>query len=534
MNRPGRRKVRLKRKVRRALIVTVLILAVTAVLGAATYHFATLDKKYSVVDATGKEKKLTLTEMKKMLDVQTFYPGIRIDGVDISGKTKEEAAALLTGVSAIDASQVNISLAVDNMNYPIDFSAIKISSNFNDVINEAYNYGRVNTQADEVQSIIGRYETVARLQNTAIDYSTSTAADPAALGAEVHALLDPLESPAENAKATSFDTNSLAFVIEESSAGLDIDIDAAIAEINAAIAAGEYVKTIPVSSTVLEPDMTKEELSSHLGLVSSCTTKTTGDINRNTNISLVCKTINGLILQPGETFNFNESVGERTAENGYKEAGGIFDGTVRMELGGGICQANGTLFHSVMKADLQIDERYPHSWPSTYVDIGTDATVTWNGVNFQFTNNTSYPVAIRAYYYDQEVTVQIYGRPVENDMKIQIVGVVVTSTPPGPTEYVADPLAPAGTNTIIRSPHNEIKAECYKVYYQDGVEIKRELAFTSSYRAITGKISVGLLAPDGTICPMDPLTGVVTMPSVTPTVTPSPAAEPVVTEAPAA
>lgn len=534
MNKPRRRKVRLKRKVRRALIVTILFLAVITVLGAATYHFAALEKRYPVMDGSGKEKKLTVTEMKKTLDIQTFYPGIRINGVDMSGKTKEEAAALFTGASAFDASQVDITLAVDNENYPIDFTDVKISSNLTDIINEAYNYGRTNAQTDEVQALIGRYETVVRLQNAAIDYSTSNVADPAALDAEVHALLDPLEIPAEDAKATSFDTDSLTFVIEESSAGLDIDIEAAIDSINAAIRDGEYVKTIPVSSTILEPDMSKEELSSHLGFVSTCTTKTTDVTNRNTNISLVCKRINGLVLQPGETFNFNEYVGERTAEKGYQEAGGIFDGTVRLELGGGICQANGTLFHSVMKADLQIDERYPHSWPSTYVDIGTDATVTWNGVNFQFTNDTEYPVAIHAYYYDREVTVQIYGRPVDNGMKIQIEGVVVSSTPPDPTEYVADPLAPAGINTTLRSPHNEIKAECYKIYYQDGVEIKRELAFTSSYRAITEKLSVGVLALDGSICPMDPLTGVVTMPAITPTVTPSPAAEPAVTVAPAA
>jgi len=520
-----------KNNTRKAVVITAVALLVLAAAGAATYFFATMEKTYPVIDASGQKQKMTIAELKTELDVQTIYPGITINGVDMSGKTKTEAAAVFAGDPSLDAPEVNIVLSVDGVDYPLDPAVIKIASNLPAVIDEAFAYNRTSTKTVEAEALVERYENLVLLTKTTKNFVTEYTADTAAVDAAVHVVLDPLVIKAVDAAATSFDKEELVFVVSESSPGLDIDIDTAIKDVKTAIDAKEYVSTITVATTVVEPTITKEMLTSTLGLVSSTTTQTTKDENRNTNIYLVCKIIDGLVLQPGETFNFNDVVGKRTAERGFKEAGGIFDGTLRQELGGGICQANGTLFHSVMMADLKINERNPHSWPSTYVDVGTDATVTWDGVNFRFTNNTDYPVAIHAYYQDRTVTMQIYGRPVADGMTIKIEGIETSNTPPGPVEYVADPLTPVGTlNVQLRKPHNRITAECYKIYYKDGEEVKRVLAYSSTYNAITEKISVSVLAPDGiTIYPMDPLTGIVTLPTpVPPVVTPDPAAPPAV------
>jgi vancomycin resistance protein YoaR len=520
----------------KAVIIVLIALIVVAAVGTAAYYFspAPKEKTYTVSDAGGQTQTLTVEELKSALDIQTFYPGITINGVDMSGKTKEQAAAFLAGDPTSDKPAVAINLDVDGVSYPLDKSAVTITSNLSSVIDEAYNYNRTSTNTDEAAALVERYQTLVTLAQTPKNYTTEYSADTAQIDSAVHAILDPLEKDAVDAVATSFDITKLSFVITDSAEGRSFDTDKAISDVKAAVNAQEYTKTISVNSTVIEPKVTKDTLTSTLGLVSSTTTRTTDISNRNTNIDLVCKTIDGLVLQPGASFNFNKFVGERTAEKGYKEAGGIFDGTLRQELGGGICQANGTLYHSVLAADLQVDERHPHSWPSTYVDTGTDATVTWDGANFQFTNNTNYPVAIHAYYKDRTVTVSIYGRPVADGMKIQIVGVVLSNTAPGPTEYVADPLTPAGTKTTIKTAHNAISAQCFKVYYKDGVEVKRVLASTSTYNAIAEKIGVGVLAPDGTLYTVDPVTGVVNIPGVTPTVTPPAGTTPTATSAPTA
>lgn len=507
---------------RKALVFVAIALGIIVVAGAATaIYLATREQTYPVTDASGQVRRMTAEEMKKELDVQTFYPGILINGVDMSGKTKAGAAAVFADEPTLDSPDVKITLTVDNAEYPLDSSVIKIASNLPAVIDEAYNYNRTSENPDEAQALVERYETLMQLKKNTKNYVTQYTAETAAIDEEVHRVLDPLQVLPVDAAATSFDKETLAFIVSESSEGRGVDIDGAIASVKTAIDAKEYVKTIPVTATVLLPKISQEQLVANLGLVSSTTTKTTEVANRNANISLICKTIDGLVLQPGESFNFNDYIGQRTAEKGYKEAGGIFDGTLRQELGGGICQANGTLFHSVMMADLKIDERHPHSWPSTYVDFGTDATVTWGGQNFQFTNNTEYPVAIHAFYGNYKVTIQIYGRPIEDGMTIKIVGVTTSRTPPGPTEYVADPLTLVGTVIDpLRGAHDRITADCYKVYMKDGVEVKRVLVYQSVYSAITQKISVGVLGPDGTIYAMDPLTGVVIVPTPSPTVTP--------------
>jgi len=520
----------------KVVIIILMAVVVLLVAGATTYFVANIDKKYTVTEPNGGTIKLTITDMNKQLGVKTFYPGITINGTDVSGKTKEEVASLFAGDPSLDKPVLNLSLSVQGQTYPVDATNLNLTSNLSDVITEAYNYARTSEKTTLAESTIDRYENYLKLQATTKNYDTGYSADPTAISSEVHSVLDSLQTEVKDASATVFDKVALAFVIEPSSVGLKLDVDKAIADVQTALESKDYNKVIEVSAQVTEPKITTEDLTANLVLVSTTTTITKADSNRNSNINLVCQTIDGLVLQPGEFFNYNDFIGQRTAEKGYKEAGGIFDGALRQELGGGICQVSGTMYHSVMMADLKVDERHPHSWPSAYVDIGTDATVTWDGPNFQFTNNSEYPVAIHATYKDKtdgsgrgDLTVTLYGRPLETGVTIKIEGKVLSDTPPGPPEYVADPLSAVGTKNIeLRSAHDEIKAVCYKVYYQDGVETSRVIADNSYYRPITAKYSVGALDPlTGIVYAVDPVTGIVILPvpTVDPgTPTPVPAA----------
>ncbi|MEI8199035.1 MAG: VanW family protein [Eubacteriales bacterium] len=530
-------------KTRKAIVIGAIAVVVVALMGAA-YYYTTAERplpaaavtEQTSVPAVTQPAGPTLEEMKKLLDVDTIYPGISINGTDVSGKTKAEAALLFEDKASSDTSKIAITLDVDGVEYALDPALFATSSDISAAIDDAYNYNRTSTAADESQAIADRYQILLDLQKTPKNFDTAYTTAEDEITNAVHSILDPLETQPVDAVATSFDTQKLVFVIDDSKPGVDIDVDAAAKDVLAAIDAKDYKKVITVGTTAIEPKVSKEELASLLGLVSSTTTKTSNKPNRNVNIDLVCKTEDGLVLQPGESFNFNKFIGQRTSAKGYKEAPGIYGGTTRMELGGGICQTTGTLFHSVMMADLQVDERHPHSWPSDYVDIGTDATVTWGGSNFQFTNNTEYPIAIHAYYKDLHVTMEIYGRPVADGMIIKIEGDVTSRSGPGPTQFVPNPAAAAGSKSSVRGSHDYITANCYKVYYKDGVEVKRVLAFKSTYNSINAIVSVGVLAPDGSICAMDPATGAVVMPAVAvpPVETAPPATEPAATTAPPA
>ncbi|MBO4927897.1 MAG: VanW family protein [Clostridiales bacterium] len=492
------------------LLITVLY---TQVFKAEVDHF--FAKKYSVTDVLGAQHKYTKEELAEEVTSDRFYEGIRVNGVDLSGKTLEEAKALFSDVRGKQVHElVDIQFDVDGEKVKMNTEGLSLSSNIDEILLEAYQYGKAST-LEGVDGLIERYNLITELKRTPKEYSSSFTLGSDNVNTLTHEALDGFNYSPSEAKATGFDVSELSFIIEESKPGQSVDIDKAISDVKSAFETENYVAVIPVSVSEIEPLTTADGLRSKLGRVSSNSSKTTDKPNRNTNIYLVCKTIDGLILQPGEQFDFNGVVGQRTPEKGYKEATGILNGASNLEYGGGICQANTMLYHSVMEAGLQVDERVAHSWPSDYVDTGTDATVSWEYPDFKFTNNTDYPVAIHAYYGDLWVTVEIYGRLLPDGQYIRFFGSkeLLIDEAPTRTEYVADSTLSVGTVVKERSAHNHILAEAYKVTYDaDGNELDREVIQTE-YRMINAKYRVGTLASDGTIFYMGPDTGEVSAPA---------------------
>jgi vancomycin resistance protein YoaR len=117
---------------------------------------------------------------------------------------------------------------------------------------------------------------------------------------------------------------------------------------------------------------------------------------RATNVKLSADEISGIVLGPGDTFSFNQIVGERTRERGYQEAKEIVNKEFVTGIGGGICQTSSTLFNAVDQAGLEMIERYTHSREVGYVPIGRDATVSWKGPDFRFSNPHPYPVLLQS------------------------------------------------------------------------------------------------------------------------------------------
>lgn len=131
--------------------------------------------------------------------------------------------------------------------------------------------------------------------------------------------------------------------------------------------------------------------------------------NRSHNIALAAKAIDSAVVFPGETFSFNEVVGMRTIDKGYKKAGVIVRGELSEGVGGGICQVSSTLFNAIDRAGLQIVKRYSHSRNVPYVLAGRDATVSWGGPDFAFQNAYNEPILIRAYSNGGQIAVAVYS-----------------------------------------------------------------------------------------------------------------------------
>ncbi|AXI08918.1 hypothetical protein CUC15_08310 [Oceanobacillus zhaokaii] len=133
------------------------------------------------------------------------------------------------------------------------------------------------------------------------------------------------------------------------------------------------------------------------------------NLERTHNIKLASEAINNYVLFPGEIFSFNEIVGERTKERGYKRAPVIVRGELAEDIGGGICQVSSTLFNAVDLKGIQIVERYAHSRKVPYVPTGRDATVSWWGPDFVFKNMYNEPILIRSFSANGTMRVSVYS-----------------------------------------------------------------------------------------------------------------------------
>ena len=189
--------------------------------------------------------------------------------------------------------------------------------------------------------------------------------------------------------------------------GYDFDVDAAAMKLDRA----GYSETVQVSFRWIEPEITAEQLAAVLfrDTLASYTTKAGSVYDRNINLKLACQAINGMILYPGDVFSYNQALGERTTDKGYRPGVSYIGGESVMDIGGGICQVSSTLYYCAVVADLKIVERWNHAYASAYTPLSTDATVFWGGVDFRFENNTEYPIRIEASSNYGNVTVKLIG-----------------------------------------------------------------------------------------------------------------------------
>lgn len=221
-------------------------------------------------------------------------------------------------------------------------------------------------------------------------------------------------------------------------------------------------------------------------VLSSYETKHTNSENRNTNLRLACAAINGMILLPGDTFDYNQALGKRTVEAGYKAAGAYANGETVYEIGGGICQVSSTLYYCTLLADLEIVTREAHSYISSYMPYGMDATVSWNGPDFRFRNNTDYPIRIEAEVADGYVKVKLVGTDTKDyyvEMEYEIIGWESYETVY--KEYAPDNEKGYTDGQVITTPYTGCTVKTYRCRYDKETQelISRDFEARSKYKS---------------------------------------------------
>ena len=280
------------------------------------------------------------------------------------------------------------------------------------------------------------------------------------------------------------------YVVHPSSTGLDFDISMDEAREMLKTYQEEY--TIPLKVTY--PSVSTNDIGSEAfpDLLSSFRTSfTSSNSNRSTNIRLCSEKINGTVLMPGETFSFNQVVGKRTPEAGFKPATAYSGGKVVQEYGGGICQVSSTLYNAVLYANLEITERTNHGYKPSYVDPGLDATVSWGGPDFKFTNNRDYPIRIVCDTSNKILNIYIYGLRRDTDYKV-VLDAQYVSTVNFKTVYQKDSSLASGQSRVIQSGSNGCKTATYKYLYDaNGTLVSSECISRDTYNPHNKIVAVG-------------------------------------------
>lgn len=331
---------------------------------------------------------------------QLIYSDIKIADIDLGGKTKEEARNIINTQYIDNIYNKKLYVTIDGKTYSINKLQLIKSYSIDSAIDKAFSFGKD-------LNIIKQHELINLGSNKA--YNLDFTCDDGV----IRAFISKIEK-----EINKNPINAIIKMNTESKIQIQDDIKGAIVEKEKLY---EYIKSMIESGTSgdiyikapvkeVEAEIKKSELSGINTCISSFSTSfKSSSFMRVNNIKVCINAINGTILMPGETFSFNDVVGERTKERGYMEAPVIIDNKIESGIGGGICQVSSTLYNAILKAGIQNIERINHSLPSSYVELGLDATVDWQNIDFKFVNTLNYPIYIEGHTENGNLYINIFS-----------------------------------------------------------------------------------------------------------------------------
>lgn len=278
-----------------------------------------------------------------------------------------------------------------------------------------------------------------------------------------------------------------AYIVEEpfelstEVSGVTFDLEAARTLINS-----EYKEIYNIQLEIINPAITISDLGAEAfpDQLSTYTTRYDASLtNRTTNLQLAVNAINEVVLLPGEIFSYNQTLGPRTVEAGYKNASIYYAGSVVDGIGGGICQISTTLYNAALMSGLNIVERQNHQFTTSYAAAGRDATVYYGVTDFQFENTRDYPIKIVASLNSGIATVSIYGIATDTEYTYSFSSKVI-ATIPYTVQYEEDSTVAVGTETVTQNGVNGQKVETYMTKSLDGVVVETVLLSTDTYNAM--------------------------------------------------
>ena len=415
---------------------------------------------------------------------QTIYAGVYLDGVYVGRLTKEEAMKEYEEyIDGIDNLSLTISTSVGT--YSVKLEDIDISVSVEEAVEKAFNYGRQG-------NILSRYKEIRALEQENVVLVPEKKFDKDILQDKLENETSDLVQEAKNASITREDGE---FIVHSGQTGTEIKVEETVQALEELLAEEWNQSNIKLEAVVeeREPDYTEDDFYAIDSVMGQAVTNyNQGQSSRSQNLITGASKITGTVLMPNEQFSMYDTVSPFTEENGYSNAGQYVNNELVDGLGGGICQVSTTLYNAVLKAELQVDERYPHSLSVSYVDLSKDAAIAGDYMDFKFTNNTEYPMYIEGYAGGGSISFAVYGhdeRPANR--RIEFESKVIETKEPGDPEEIEDDTLEEGKTVTEQYAHTGYYAELWKNIYIDDVLQESVRVNQSLYQATKAKIRVG-------------------------------------------
>ncbi len=412
--------------------------------------------------------------------------GITVDGVDVSGMTESEALAQIQAdVEEKKAAVITLQGKEDDQKVEVTAGDLGLYWSNPGVIDEIGAYGTAS-------NIIARYKQNKDLEQHGMNFSIQLSVDK---GTITDVITNQCASFNEEAKDATLSRDGSSFTIVPGQTGYVVDTTASADAVYSQLASGWNGQPLTVALTidVDEPKGTEEELSQVKDLLGTFTTSySSSGSSRCGNIANGTKLINGHTLYPGDEFSVLNALTPFTEENGYYLAGSYLGGQVVDSFGGGICQVSTTLYNALIRAEIQITERYNHSMIVGYVDPSMDAAIAESsGMDLKFKNNTEHPIYIEGYTSGKSVTFNVYGVETRDaGRKVTFESEVLSKTEPTGQKVYTDASQPVGY-IKSQSAHIGYKAQLWKIVTENGKQVSKEVFNTSTYNAEPASITVG-------------------------------------------
>lgn len=374
--------------------------------------------------------------------------GVSVGGVSVAGLSRESATRVLDDWWRTRKAQTITLTALDSRR-TLTLGGIGAEFYPKRAADQAYSIGRTG-------GIFHRAALILREKSPEKQIKASIDLPRKRLDRAVRVIAHSVNKPHKDA---TLKVTGGRFTVEPEHVGIKVDEPRAADVLSKALICGAALVPLPIA--VDQPEVTTDDVDHIDTLLSSYTTRfNPGKRDRTHNLVLAARSVNGVILKPGQVFSYNNCVGPRLMSRGFRSAPIFVRGNLEPGLGGGICQVSSTIYNAVLLAGLHVVERSHHSRTVPYVTPGRDATVAYGLRDFRFENNAENPIGVIALVKGSLLSVYVYGaagdkkqvKIVTSKLSYRAAGVktVVDRTLKAGAKKVVDHGSPGASVTVYR------------------------------------------------------------------------------------